>query len=529
MSTTDRPPTASPGSGKPSLTRHIFSFNLANALLLLVFLVEGLWVYLWTVWLAKSDALGWMDVPLSVPSILFVLAASYFGTANLSQQHWSDRKAHLITATFLIIVLAALARLENGGGYGLHDPGWFVHASDQLANTFFSSLQATLVGGVYLWRRGYKLAESRIHFDQVFSSFVVGLVAVIIGFVLAELVLYSSGDPVPGRGSEMIITVSFFFAAFSALALSHARENRGGMTTPDEQAASLSTPWSAVLFGVVITMVVVGWLVALLFSFDVLNPILNVTFFILDALLLVVYYVVIVPLGYIVVGLLSLLFSLIGVFGSGTNPDFQLPEPPVFQEENGGQPQDGGTNPWFLPVLRLGLATLIIVLVVYLVSRLRLRYLRRSPAGQGDDEVHELVGSWKDVVRDLLLGIAAIVGWLRNRTQRLLPAEKEPALKSQSGPGGEAGVKELYTRLLAEGRAAGFPRRASQTPLEYLATLDIFLPTESEAIVRLTQGFNMTLYGDIAVPAKETSILNQMWQGIYATIHKPSGIGLDQQ
>ena len=311
--------------------------------------------------------------------------------------------------------------------------------------------------------------------------------------------------------------------------LSHARENRGGMTTSENQAARLSTPWSAVLFGVVTMMVVAGWVVALLFSFDVLNPVLHVTFLILDALLFVVYYVVIVPLGYIVVGLLGLLFSLIGVFGSGANPDFQLPGPPAFLEESGGQPQGGGTNPWFLPVLRLGLARLIIVLVVYLVSRLRLRYRGRNPAGQGDVEVHELVGSWHDVVRDLLLGIAAIVGWLRNRTRRLLPADGALASKSHGGPGGEADVKELYTRLLVESRAAGFPRKVSQTPIEYLATREAFLPTESKAVVRLTHGFNMALYGDISVPAEETTILNQMWQGIYATIHEPSGVGLDQQ
>ncbi|MCZ6614361.1 MAG: DUF4129 domain-containing protein [Chloroflexi bacterium] len=529
MSTPKWPPTASPGTGKFLLTRLILSFNLANALLLLVFLIEGLWVYLWAVWLAQSDAIGWTEVPLSLPSILIVLAASYFGAVNLGRQDWSDRKAHLITGIYLMIVLMTTARFENGGGYGLFDPGWFAHAGDQLANTFFSSLQVTLVGGVYLWRRGYKLAESRIHFDQVFSSFVVGLVAVILGSVLAELALRSSGDPETGRGLEMLITVSFFFAALSALALSHAMEIRGSITTPEDQAARLSTPWFAVLFGVVTTMVAVGWLVALLFSFDVLNPVLNVTFFVLDALLFVVYYVVIVPLGYIAVGLLSLLFSLLGLFGSGSNPDIQLPGPPTFLEENGEQSEDGGTNPWFLPMLRLGLAMLIIVLVVYLLSRLKLRYQRRRPADQKDADVHEMVGSWRDVVRDLLLGIATIVGWLRSRIQRSNPAERALASTSSSGPGGEADVKELYTRLLVESSAAGFPRKVSETPLEYLATLEGFLPTESEAVGRLTHDFNMALYGDMAVPAEEAAVLNQMWQGIYATIHEPSGTDLDQE
>ena len=88
---------------------------------------------------------------------------------------------------------------------------------------------------------------------------------------------------------------------------------------------------------------------------------------------------------------------------------------------------------------------------------------------------------------------------------------------------------ELYTRLLVESRAAGFPRKVSETPLEYLATLEDFLPTESEAVVRLTNDFNMVLYGDMAVSAEETAVLNQLWQGIYATIHEPSGTGLDQQ
>ena len=529
MSMANWPPTASPRTGKFLLTRLILSFNLANTLLLLVFLIEGLWVYLWTVWLAKSDAIGWTDVPLSLPSILIVLAASYFGAANLGRQRWSDRKAHLITAIYLTIVLVATARFENGGGYGLLDPGWFVHAGDELASTFFSSLQVTLVGGVYLWWRGYKLAESRIHFDQIFSSFIIGLVAVILRFVLAELTPHSLGDPAAGRGSQMLITVCFFFAALSALALSHAREMPDSMAIPEEEAARLSTPWSALLFGVVSAMIVVGWLVAILFPIDVLNPVLHMIFFVLDVLLFVVYYVVIVPVGYIVVGLISMFFSLLGLFGSGTNPDIQLPGSPRFLEENGGQPQDGGTNSWLLPMLRLGLAILIIVMVVYLLSQLKLRYRRRSPAGLEEAEVHEMVGSWKDVVRDLLLGIAAIAGWIRNRTQRLHSTERALESQSHSGPGGEADVKELYTRLLVEGRAAGFPRRVSETPLEYLATLEDFLPTESEAVVRLTHDFDMVLYGDVAITAEETAVLNQMWQGIYATIHEPSDTGLDQQ
>ena len=98
-------------------------------------------------------------------------------------------------------------------------------------------------------------------------------------------------------------------------------------------------------------------------------------------------------------------------------------------------------------------------------------------------------------------------------------AVRIPLPGSPQGPDEEADVRALYLRLLVEARGAGFPKRAGETPLEYLATLERNLPAERVALERLTKDYVVVRYGEQEISEEETGLLNRLWRNIYERIH----------
>ena len=516
MSMLQRSPASSPGPGGVLFHWLLSLINVANGFLLAVFLIEGLWVYLWMEWLGNWRPIGWDEVPLTLPSILLILWASYHGVQVLGEQLWSGRKVYPVTAVYSVALLAVVARLENGGGYGLFDLSWFSFAGNQLTNSFLSSFQVTLLGGVYLWWRGYRLARSRLQPEQAFHSFMLGLVGIILGLLLRELAFLSSSGGATGQGLAALITASFFFAALSVLALSHIRRIRAEMLRRDEESRLFSQQWPAVLLGIVTSMVLVGWLAALLFSFDIFSPVIYVLSLFGDVLLVGVYYVVFLPLAYIAAGFTYAFVWFIGLFGPATDLEIRLPGQPDIGERLTSEP-NGGSPLWLLTLLRWSLVTLAMALLVYFLVRLLLRF-RYRPSAEGVVETHESVGTWKDVVRDVLLAFFTLMFWFQDRGRQWRRGVRAQVMGSRRGSGEEAEVRVLYRRLLVEAREAGFPRRLGETPLEYLSTLEHHLPSEQETLERLTQGYTAVRYGEQAISEEEGRLLNRLWRGIYDSI-----------
>ena len=516
MSMLQRSPVSSPGLGRNLYGRLLSLFNLANGFLLALFLIEGLWVYLWMEWLGNWSPAGWEEVPLTLPSILLILWASYYGVQILGEQLWSGEKVYPVTAVYSVVLLLVVARLENGGGYGLFDFAWFSFAADQLANSLFSPLQITLLGGVYLWWRGYRLARSRLQPEQAFHSFMLGLVGIILGLLLRELAFRANSGRPTGQDLTSLITASFFFASFFVLALSHIRRIKAEMMRREEGSQLFSRQWPAVLLGVVASMVLVGWLAALLFSFDVFSPVVYLLSLFGDVLLVVVYYVVFLPLAYIAAGFTYALIWFIGLFGPAPDIQIQLPGRPEIGERETSE-SDGGFPSWLLAVLRWSLVTLVIALIVYLLVRLLLRNRYRASSDE-IRETHESVGTWKDVVRDILVPFFTLLFWFQDRGRRWRHEIRAHVMGSRRGPGEMAEVRVLYRRLLLEAREAGFPRRVGETPLEYLAILEHHLPSEQQPLERLTWGYTTVRYGEQTISLEEGRLLNQLWRGIYNTI-----------
>ena len=204
-------------------------------------------------------------------------------------------------------------------------------------------------------------------------------------------------------------------------------------------------------------------------------------------LLVVVYYVAFLPLAYIAAGFTYALIWFIGLFGPVADIQIQLPGPPEIGERETSE-SDGGFKSWLLALLRWGLVTLVIALIVYLLVHLLLRNRYRASSGE-IRETHESVGTWKDVVRDILMAFFTLLFWFQDRGRRWRHEVRAHVTGSRRGPGEMAEVRVLYRRLLLEAREAGFPGRVGETPLEYLAILEHRLPSEQQPLERLTRGY----------------------------------------
>jgi hypothetical protein len=89
----------------------------------------------------------------------------------------------------------------------------------------------------------------------------------------------------------------------------------------------------------------------------------------------------------------------------------------------------------------------------------------------------ESLWSWADVRR----AVRRWLGGLLRRRPRSPAAGAGPAGAVTGGERPSAGMRVLYRRFLALGRASGLPRAPAQTPGEYLAAWQATLPGEDEA------------------------------------------------
>ena len=509
-------PSDSAGEGhrQSVLARVSYRLTSASVLLLVTLLMEGLWFYLWMVWLGRWGGFNLGEVPLTLVSILLLLWASYHTVQILGQQRWGTRKARVVAGCFIAGLLILVVRLENGGGYGLFDPGWIRFAARGLVDSFPTAIHATFLGGTYLWWRGYRLARGSIHQEQVLHSFLVGLGGIILGLLVWEVAFRSSAGFEATREDALIIIIAFFVAALSALALSHLMRIKADMVQL-EGAAQISGRWSLVLPGVIVGMLVAGGTIATLFSFDIWSAFLRVLSLVLTVVAFLLYYIML-PLAYLVEWVIYAIRWLLSLLGPVAQPSFRVPNLDALKLTQ-EQAEAAGGLPFWVTLLKWGALFLIAGLLVYFLARL-LMGRRRSTPMEGVVEIHESVGSWRDFVRDVLLGLFLLLFWFRDRGQRVRRQVHIPFYTRHEGLDHEMEVRELYRRLLEEGRVAGFPRKERETPFEYQATLERRLSADQDAVARITQGYVAVRYGEQSISAEEKGLLNQLWRNVYAGI-----------
>ena len=265
-------------------------------------------------------------------------------------------------------------------------------------------------------------------------------------------------------------------------------------------------------------MMAVGWLIVGFLFIDFWSPIL----WLLSLIYLgvgYVLYVLILPIAFLTAGLVFVAQWVISRFGSGETTTLRLPDLSALRripEDNGALAQ----TPIWIVVAKWGLILLILGVVIYALARLVLRRRYASQQHEAVKETHESVGAWDDFIRDVLSGLFGFLSRIRGKGLRLVRRVRiAPTLKYES-PEHEMGVRELYSRLLQEARDAGFPRRESETPFDYLPTLARQVPSDEETLKRITQDYVAERYGDRPVPQEEVGLLNRLWRDMLSHIQE---------
>ena len=485
----------------------------SSALLWATFLMEAMWFYLWMIWVGQWDSFGIGDMPFTPFSILLILWASYYGVQIIGQQKWATGRTRLTATLLVVALLGAVARLENGGGYGLLDPGWLSFAGESLVGGIPTGLQATLLGGAYLWWRGFRIAQEGLDREQVLFSFKVGLIAIVLGLLVWESALHSGAEFGATRTQAIAIASVFFLAGVTALALSHIMRARADLARHEGLQQSFITQWAVVLLGVAGGMLLVGWILAGLLSLDVWQPLLNVLSLAANLMGLLVY-VILLPIAFLAAGMVFVVQWIVSQFGGGTVPNLELPDFSALRRvPEEGDPATGAAV--WVSIVKWGVLILVLSALVYLLAKLVLRRRSSFTVGESVPEVNESIGTWSNAIRDILTGLIMFALWFRGKGRAL--RSKVPLLRPVSpAPSypGDMEIRDLYSSLLYEARQAGFPKEESQTPYDYLPELEQQLAEDKEALQAITKDYVENRYGERPIEGTELSMLNRLWRTV---------------
>jgi hypothetical protein len=137
-------------------------------------------------------------------------------------------------------------------------------------------------------------------------------------------------------------------------------------------------------------------------------------------------------------------------------------------------------------------------------------WLRRRMANHSRGEVESLNGAFRADILGFLKRIIARLfgfGWIKSRQTAAQPIDP---------------VRQVYRQLLKWAAGEGFPRRAFQTPYEYLTALRELKPAAVAGLSYITQQYINVRYGLTAPSAEELEKLRQTWQQVKQGGLKPA-------
>ena len=371
---------------------------------LAVVLMEAFWVSPWLAWLG-----GWPVFPaprpvLGLGPVVFTLAVSLLVTRVVTRQKWPVRLAQAaIIGAGLVAILLVLG-LEYRAGYAFLSSRWFSYIGQTLGNAF--SRTSTAVPAVpvllYLWWRGINLGQTTAYFKNIYRSFLLGMVALIVLIILWQASGSSGKFVGPGPGTGWYV-IAFFFFGLLAIAICHLYLMRGAM--PREEAALTSVwRWLPIMLGVIGGMVAVGFGVASLFSTELFNSIGRGAGLFFNFLGRIFEYLA-VPLNYLFEAVYFILRLIVSWLRSnqplqpGGTANMSLPEMPEVALKT--------LPPEVILIIKWVVIALVAAAVVFILAKAVSRF-REQRAREEIEEIHESLWSWRGFRDDLKLLLQAM-------------------------------------------------------------------------------------------------------------------------
>jgi len=415
--------------------------------------MEYCWLYALLVVLNNQVADGYLSIPWLL--LLYPLA---FIINKLWQ--WRRSKIYLYIVNGLAWAIGMLLMLKTPlySGLGLFEPAWLL----------------LLGGSIVLWWLGWRLARLRVTFATSVIEFQFGLAILLIVFFITSQLGVQLANSVP-------MTLVFFLFALVGMALAHTQDGVGWL------GGSHQGLWSGLLLAGIGLILILGLLIGSVMTPDLLQLIL--------AALQWVWGLILKAIAFLV--------SLFPEPGPAEPlPAMPMPEMPP--------PEPGSFKMWTLPEplrggLRLGWSVMfsgLILFALWRVSSQIFGWLRRKLTTAGA-EVEPMPGAFRADLLGLLRCIMLKLFGLRLpfwRGKKLEPLSLETA-----------SVRQIYRQLLRWAASSGWPRHLSQTPHEYLHTLEDLLPIAQQELCFITEQYVSARYSPSLPTGKELYQLRQSW------------------
>jgi hypothetical protein len=485
----------------------------------MVLLTEVFWFFPWLIWLGTLPLLGWQRTSLSPVAAILLLASSFLATRFFLKRRWHVGWVRLgVVASGLVAILLVL-RLEYGAGYGILNGQWFGFLARDILQLFsqgdFYYLQpvpVALVASVYLWWRGIRWGGSDFSFEHIYHGFITGVVALVI--LAAAWVLSSVyGDLGSMLAAVGIWVAGFFFCGLAALALGNFQIVRQKILGREETGTLFGRRWLMLLFTVIGAIVLLGIGLASFFSADAVSALTSWLNLAGDWLLRLLYYLLI-PIGYLVAGLIYAGRYLISLLPGREPPEpvtitGTVPQPGPEPEQNAAR--EMGIPPEVLLVLKWVLLAAVAAAVVYLLARA----VAKAWSSRTKDEVEEIqesLWSWDIFRGDLRLFRDTLRRKFERRRRLPVTISPVPPVYYEEAISDHPDVRAIYRHLLWEAAGAGITRRYQETPAEYAGRLGQALPDGQEQLAYLTELYQRARYGELAAPAGALAQANRLWR-----------------
>ena len=481
---------------------------------LAVVLMEAFWVYPWLVWLGGWPLFSEKRPALSLAAVVIVLAVSLLVTRVMNRQKWPMRSIQGVVIGGGLIVILLVLGVEYGAGYGFLSGGWFVHMGQVLGNTLVSANTVVVALPVllYLWWRGIILGQTTSYFRDVYRSFLLGMVALIVLIIIWQISLSSERFEAPGPGIGLNV-IAFFFFGLLAIAVCHLYTMRSSM--PKEEAALTSVRrWLPMTLGVVGGMVAVGFIVASVFSEEFFASIghgVGVFFGFLGK----IFNYIMIPFNYLFDAIYWVLRYLLDLIRN--------PEP--FQPGFSGNMTFPGAEeiipvdipPLVTDIIKWMVVALIAAAIVFILAKAIARF-RAQHVREEIEEIHESLWSWRGLKDDLRL----LFGMMRKRFQRKR-APASPKYYIDDNISRRLNIREIYRHLLWEARRSGVARHPHETASEYAGRLERAVPDSSEPLDRLTDLYVDVRYGETSPPEQQVDNANSIWRALRGLLRRMRG------
>ncbi len=446
--------------------------GLSQVLDFLLLLGESAWISAWAIVLAAWSGNG--TAP-AFPVLLLLLATSFLLSRLASRGRHRAASALVVLAGLGVVILAASSSLgpPAGAEKGLAGLNRWLEGQ----NVGGAGLAAGLVA--LAWRQGVSLGRSRPDAANVEARFRTGAIA-----IATLLALVAVAGSAAHLSSDEIIPSTLMLLVAGLVGMPLARVADVSRQPRNRQGSALAPtgPWLTILIALVALILGATLVLARLFTFERISSMMDAVAGRLDSALTAAVYLLAIPFGLLVEGLIFLARLVLKAGPEQARPDQQGAD--YISRLLEAEP--GSISPELLFALKAAVGLVLATVLAWVLWRAVSR-LQRLWGGEDAEIVRDSVWSWP--------GWPAVWRWL---LAQLRPVKERMAAASiRRGDRGqqEKSIRGLYRTLLRLGAAIGHARHLPETPVEYERRLARVAPDGETEVRAVSDAYSRDRYG----------------------------------